>query len=575
MNNKQMIAQGTIPQLEKINPHWKDINTRARALINKGNKLIFEYKLAKDGKKYTAILEYGDGEAIQPLVFTKCVVCPNCGAKLFSPYLLMMNHYKGDYHFIGGGNKLVDCKFTFIDRNSNIPFITQESTEICNLLEAIYAKVEALNNRTAKFTRAGVCPICSKNYSLSSYKQDCYKTSAKFGTLTQLYNDTDRQKKLHEGFSLCYSMITTRRCEAGIKAGNHDSQAFLSSAASFDQQDVTSPKGNEISQNTEKLKRYLYALIEVETGIIACKKRLEYLFPVVGKLKAEHDISKTLIHNENSDLYIRYYEDLRDNVIEAEDNDITFLTMLFNSSAVVPFRPVPPPEPVYKQSNFFNRRKIEQENASIRQKFLAMQNKYKKDTEEYNQKILAFKERYIEGLNITLQELKREKISSESDDIDCATIVNIEFEEAKKFYKKLCKDKAELYNIGVVFSKYRNITIISKMYEYLMAGRCSTLDGEHGAYNLYESESRSDVIIEKLDTVIDKLDDIKASQQLIYKQLKMVNRSLETIAKKTDAVITSVDAIQKAATVIAYNTEKTAFYAKITATITTADYFLG
>ena len=46
---------------------------------------------------------------------------------------------------------------------------------------------------------------------------------------------------------------------------------------------------------------------------------------------------------------------------------------------------------------------------------------------------------------------------------------------------------------------------IASFYEYLMAGRCTSLEGTGGAYNLYENEIRMNQIISQLDTVITSL----------------------------------------------------------------------
>ena len=56
---------------------------------------------------------------------------------------------------------------------------------------------------------------------------------------------------------------------------------------------------------------------------------------------------------------------------------------------------------------------------------------------------------------------------------------------------------------------YRSFIILSKFYEYFLSGRCLELEGPFGAYNLYEQESRADIVIGKLDVIINSLEDVK------------------------------------------------------------------
>ena len=50
---------------------------------------------------------------------------------------------------------------------------------------------------------------------------------------------------------------------------------------------------------------------------------------------------------------------------------------------------------------------------------------------------------------------------------------------------------------------------MSKIYEYILSGRCTELDGFKGAYNLYEQETRMDIVIMRLDDIYEELEEIK------------------------------------------------------------------
>ena len=68
------------------------------------------------------------------------------------------------------------------------------------------------------------------------------------------------------------------------------------------------------------------------------------------------------------------------------------------------------------------------------------------------------------------------------------------------------------------------------IYEYISSGRCDKLTGEHGAYNLYEMESRLDRIITKLDDIAMLLHKIKEQQYMLYHAIQ------ESTQKKQEMV---------------------------------------
>ncbi len=66
----------------------------------------------------------------------------------------------------------------------------------------------------------------------------------------------------------------------------------------------------------------------------------------------------------------------------------------------------------------------------------------------------------------------------------------------------------DLYNEIGIHPKYRNINAISAFYDFISTGRCHTLEGRDGAYNLYEEqlqESKRENEIKRLEAVIEKL----------------------------------------------------------------------
>lgn len=130
----------------------------------------------------------------------------------------------------------------------------------------------------------------------------------------------------------------------------------------------------------------------------------------------------------------------------------------------------------------------------------------------------------------------------------------------------------KLYALDVVFPKYRNLVAISTMYEYFASGRVSELGGPNGAYNLYESELRQNLIINKLDVIVTNLENIKENQYALYTELQKTNATLrgissdvsmllsetKSIAANTRTIADSTKEIEKAANITAYCSQITA-----------------
>lgn len=102
---------------------------------------------------------------------------------------------------------------------------------------------------------------------------------------------------------------------------------------------------------------------------------------------------------------------------------------------------------------------------------------------------------------------------------------------------KCCDDiKKQLYSYNIIYPKYQNFAAISQICEYFESGRCSELEGPSGAYNLYESELRQNIIIDKLDTIISQLDRIERNQYKIYDAICESNRILDDIRANTSVI---------------------------------------
>lgn len=118
------------------------------------------------------------------------------------------------------------------------------------------------------------------------------------------------------------------------------------------------------------------------------------------------------------------------------------------------------------------------------------------------------------------------------------------------------------YSLGVIHPGYYGLVPICTLYEYLESGRCFSLTGHEGAYNLYESELRMNIIIGKLDDIIDRLDAIAdrldaiaASQRVLANEIKRSNQQVDQLSHTLNK--------------IEQNTALSAYYDRITAADTT------
>lgn len=119
-----------------------------------------------------------------------------------------------------------------------------------------------------------------------------------------------------------------------------------------------------------------------------------------------------------------------------------------------------------------------------------------------------------------------------------------------------CQNALEqLYNLDIIFPKYRNFVAISQIYEYYMSGRCTELEGHEGAYNIFENEVRQDIIILQLNNISNQLEQIKQNQYLIYQAITQTNITLSKIESNTEAIAYNTSVIAANTAICARYTE--------------------
>lgn len=111
-------------------------------------------------------------------------------------------------------------------------------------------------------------------------------------------------------------------------------------------------------------------------------------------------------------------------------------------------------------------------------------------------------------------------------------------------YQTTSETLQKLYNYNVLYPKYRNYVMVCSMYEYFASGRCTTLEGHEGAYNILESELRLDRIVSKLDDVIRNMNEIKRNQWTLYDSIQESNNTAQRLVASCDNMANQISNIQ-------------------------------
>lgn len=188
-------------------------------------------------------------------------------------------------------------------------------------------------------------------------------------------------------------------------------------------------------------------------------------------------------------------------------------------------------------------------------------NENKIKIKKFKKEIENEKNNIYDNINMQVKELPESKI--------CEYLLK-EMDDIKNEIIKINISVNQLNALNIIYPKYNNFIAITIFYEYFLTGKCDSLTGSTGAYNLYENELRSNIIIDKLDIIIEKLDNIKESQHQMYCVLNEINEMQKNICSSLDKVVDEITSISKSAkkietlsSVTAYNTTKMAYYSQI------------
>lgn len=125
------------------------------------------------------------------------------------------------------------------------------------------------------------------------------------------------------------------------------------------------------------------------------------------------------------------------------------------------------------------------------------------------------------------------RISSDIEKINYS--IQLAEKNKSQFVSVLVKAKNtlnDMYAMNVLPEKYRTLTAVATLYEYLENGVCIIVMGHGGIYDAYENHFRMGLIISKLDEISRKLDVVIANQKFLYDELRKCNDTLGKISSE-------------------------------------------
>ena len=372
-------------------------------------------------------------------------------------------------------------------------------------------------------------------------------------------------------------------------------------------------KIEDIKEDPKKLRQFIKNTIQIETDIYLLKARLKELYVACSTAQWDADgfeiVTKYRTQKEVDDIKLTI-ECLRCNGEKMiPPNEVSVEYPEQPSKPIKELCPEKPSTPELKKSNIFNKKKIDAENETALQSYNEECKQYEEKCRKIEEQFTKASKKYEEKLHLYEQAMARfvqsrrelyesrladaehhleiiEKKNNENKLVYSPekvkfSIIKNEILQAEKIFEKLCVARNSIYHSEVIFSKYCNFVALTSFYEYLSAGRCSQLEGHDGAYNLFESEIRANMVIEQLSQVIESLEQIKQNQFMIYNAINDVNSQLENLNNSMLSAVNSLKTVNEhlehledTAEVIAHNTEVTAFYSKKNAELTDALGFM-
>lgn len=150
-----------------------------------------------------------------------------------------------------------------------------------------------------------------------------------------------------------------------------------------------------------------------------------------------------------------------------------------------------------------------------------------------------YREEYQEYKNAVLQDSVRVE-----NELKRKVLLEAQLKKLKNMNAKTKMTLQKLYNRNIIHPKYRGLIPVCSLYGYFDTGVCTQLEGHEGAYNKYDTESRLDYIICKMDEVLKHLEEIKSNQYQLYSAIQESNAQFDKLISNTNYMMGQLDGIQ-------------------------------
>ena len=511
-------------------------------------------------------------------------------------YYYLKWRYNFSYVCKNCGTELI-WDFPYLMRKSDYPTPESELEQVRRIHKMRYTAQE----RYEAACRNLICPICGaqlqkeKGYYMPGNCgfKGCEEESLGYQWYSS-YNSEWQNISDSEQFTLMEQVRKSVDQECAIS----EADAFSSNCNQYVAINASVPSA-DIQQNGESLKNYILNLIHLENNIFSLKQNLADLYYrrlINDRLVVFSAHSPAYEAKKELDALRTAYNEALKAVDETKSSPLPVISVNYPSKPAIP---------IYGAPGLFNKKKVLAENEELSRKYEATLDAYRKEvqncdnekarlTAEAQAKHDAAVREAQENADVAKSILDRAEIDA-NDRINAAKtypvpamaikmLLDREIADTEDLLKKIFAARNELYAYDIVFGKYRDAVALSSFYEYLMSGRCTSLAGADGAYNIYENEIRMNRVISQLDTVISSLEEIKQNQYVMYQEMCSINASLQSLNTTMDKALTSIQGIEANTTsmnrymehlsqnsdVIAHNTAVTAYYSKVNAELTNA-----
>ena len=148
-------------------------------------------------------------------------------------------------------------------------------------------------------------------------------------------------------------------------------------------------------------------------------------------------------------------------------------------------------------------------------------------TKEFKEKERIISENNRKAMDLTDTSKKLTEINNS---------VSVDVSELENQLIKTTETLDKLYSLNIIYPKYRDFKMLMLLLEYLDSGRCYSLEGHEGAYNLLESELRWNELDVKLEEINSRLDIIIKNQNTLYAAIMDTNNSIKQMSRSINNI---------------------------------------